>query len=70
MFNIIAEMLSTIKCYFFSSNKEIYKSVAREYNRSPVHVYRLAHGKKTKGNTDYYILKRLKERGVINSTLK
>jgi len=63
-------MVSALKCYFFSSNKEIYRLVAREYNTSPVHVYRLAHGKKSKGNRDYYILKRLREEGVINSTLQ
>ena len=44
--------------------------VAREYNTSAVHVYRLAHGKKGKGNRDYYILKRLKEHGVIDNTLR
>ncbi len=63
-------MLSAIKCYFLSSNRKIYQLVAREYNTSPVHVYRLAHGKKSRGNTDYYILKRLREEGVINSTLQ
>jgi hypothetical protein len=63
-------MFSALKCYFFSSNKEIYRLVAREYNTSAVHVYRLAHGKKGKGNRDYYILKRLKEHGVIDNTLR
>lgn len=63
-------MISAIKCYFFSSNKKVYQIVAREYKTSPVHVYRLAHGKKTRGNKDYYILKRLREKGVISSTLR
>lgn len=63
-------MVSTLKCYLFSRNREIYRLVAREYNTSAVHVYRLAHGKKSKGNRDYYILKRLKEHGVIDSTLR
>ena len=63
-------MISTLKCYFFSSNKEIYRLVASEYKTTAVHVYRLAHGKKGKGNRDYYILKRLKELGVIDNTLR
>lgn len=63
-------MISAIKCYLLSSNREIYRSVAQEYNTSAVHVYRLAHGKKSRGKTDYYILKRLREYGVIQSTLR
>ncbi len=35
---------------------------------SALHVYRLAHGKRGRSNKDYYIVKKLKEQGVIVPT--
>jgi hypothetical protein len=58
------------KCYFFSRNKEIYRAIAREYHTSLFHVYRLAHGKRGRSNRDYYIVKKLKEQGVIVPTFR
>jgi len=48
-------MYSLIRCYYLSVNKEIYRSIAREFNTTAIHVYRLAHGKKSKGISDYRI---------------
>jgi hypothetical protein len=61
-------MLALIKCYFFSRNREIYRAIAREYGTSAVHVYRLAHGRRGRSNRDYYIIKKLKEKGILNAT--
>jgi hypothetical protein len=58
-------MWSIIRCYFLSRNRDIYRDVASEYHTSALHVYRLAHGKRGRSNRDYYILKKLKEKGVI-----
>ncbi|QRX64223.1 hypothetical protein JS578_02910 [Dysgonomonadaceae bacterium zrk40] len=60
-------MYSFIRCYFLSSYKKIYRSIANEYKTSAIHVYRLAHGKRSRGNRDYVIKKRLKEEGVIKA---
>lgn len=56
------------QCYFFSRNREIYRAIAREYDTSTVHVYRLAHGRRSRSNRDYYIVKKLKEQGVLTAT--
>jgi len=61
-------MLTVIKFYFFSRHKEIYRAIAREFNTKPFHVYRLAHGGRCRGNKDYFIVKKLKESGIINAT--
>lgn len=62
-------MISTFKFYFTSQNREVYRTIAREFHTLPIHVYRLAHGKRGKGDRDYYVIKRLKEAGVIDSTI-
>lgn len=62
-------MISAFKFYFFSNNKKIYRTIAHEFDTSVRHVYKLAHGKRTKNNLDYYIVKRLREEGVVSSTV-
>ena len=62
-------MISAFKFYFFSRNKQIYRSIARDFGTSVRHVYKLAHGRRTKNNLDYYIVKKLKEEGVVSSTV-
>ena len=59
-------MISAYKFYFKSSNRNLYRAIAREYGTTGIHVYRLAHGKLGKSNKDYYIIKRLKEEGIID----
>ena len=61
-------MLSVFKCYFLSSNKETYRLIAREYGTTAMHVYRLAHGRCGRSNKDYYIIKKLREQGVLGAT--
>ena len=61
-------MFSVIKYYFFSRNREIYRAIAHEYKTSAVHVYRLAHGRRGRSNKDYYIIKKLKEKGILKVT--
>ena len=61
-------MLAVLKFYFFSRNREIYRAIAREYDASAVHVYRLAHGRRGRSNKDYYIIKKLKEKGLLTAT--
>ncbi|MFA7040918.1 MAG: hypothetical protein WC191_10645, partial [Proteiniphilum sp.] len=58
-------MCSIIRCYFLSSYKATYRTIASEFNTTAFHVYRLAHGRRSRGNRDYQIKKRLKEEGVI-----
>ena len=53
-------MISAFKFYFFSHNKKIYRTIAHEFDTSVRHVYKLAHGKRTKNNLDYYIVKKTK----------
>ncbi|MDD2513173.1 MAG: hypothetical protein PHS71_07990 [Proteiniphilum sp.] len=62
-------MYAFIKCYFFSGHRKIYRSIAREFHTTVIHVYRLAHGKRGKGNRDYYIKKRLREEGIIETVI-
>ena len=62
-------MISAFRYYFISRNKQIYRDIASEFGTSVRHVYRLAHGKRTKNNLDYYIVKKLKEEGVVSSTV-
>lgn len=62
-------MISAFRFYFLSHNKSIYRAIAREFQTSVRHVYKLAHGKRSKNNLDYYIVKRLKEEGIISSTI-
>lgn len=61
-------MVALFKYYFLSHNREIYRAIAREYGTSAVHVYRLAHGRRGRSNKDYYIIKKLKEQGVLTGT--
>ena len=61
-------MVSFFKCYFLSPNKDIYRLIAREYDSTALQVYKLAHGKRGRNNKDYYIIKKLKEHGVLNVT--
>lgn len=58
-------MLSIFKFYFLSSNREIYRAIAREHDTSAIHVYRLAHGRRGKCDKDYYIIKKLRDKGLI-----
>lgn len=58
-------MWSILKYFFLSRNREVYRAIAREYRTSALHVYRLAHGKRGRSNKDYYIVKKLKEQGII-----
>jgi len=58
-------MRSIFKCYFLSRNRKTYRAIAREFHTSTLHVYRLAHGRLGKCNKDYYIIKKLKELGII-----
>lgn len=62
-------MIAAVRFYLFSRNKAVYREIAREFNTSLQHVYKLAHGKRTKSKQDYYIVKRLKEEGIISSTI-
>ncbi len=62
-------MISTFKFYFKCGNRKLYRAVAREHGSTGIHVYRLAHGRRCKNDKDYYIIKRLKEEGVISSTV-
>jgi hypothetical protein len=61
-------MLGIFNCYFLFRNRKIYRVIAREYDTTAIHVYRLAHGRCGRSNKDYYIIKRLKEKGVLNAT--
>ena len=61
-------MCSIIKYYFHSRHRDIYRAIAREYDTTAVHVYRLAHGRCGRTNKDYYIIKKLKEQGVLDAT--
>ncbi|NDV78506.1 hypothetical protein D0T57_05925 [Dysgonomonas sp. 511] len=52
--------------YLFSSNKEIYKRLAEEYDVKPIDVYDLAHGKRAISLKDYSILDELAKLGLIS----
>ena len=62
-------MFYVFRYYFTSRNKKVYRAISREFGTSVRHVYCLAHGRRTKNNMDYYIVKRLKEEGIISSTI-
>ncbi|MCE5177859.1 MAG: hypothetical protein LLF81_01775 [Porphyromonadaceae bacterium] len=61
-------MIATLKFHFACDNRKTYRAIAREFDTSALHVYRLAHGRRGKNDKDYYIIKRLKEEGVLIST--
>lgn len=64
----VVVMLAIFKCYFLSGKREVYRAIANEYDTSPVHVYRLAHGRRGKCNKDYFIIKKLKEQKILTAT--
>lgn len=68
LFFCVIDMFSVIKYHFFSRHRELYRAIAREYGTTAVHVYRLAHGRRGRNNSDYYIIKKLREQGVITAT--
>ena len=45
------------------------RAIVCEFKTSVRHAHKLAHGKRTKNNLDYYIVKRLREEGVVSSTV-
>ncbi len=61
-------MLSFIRYRFFSRNRETYRAIAQEFDTTAIRVYRLAHGKRSRSSKDYYIVKKLKEEGVLTAT--
>ena len=61
-------MIVTLKFHLACDNRQIYRVIAREFGTSALHVYRLAHGRRGRNDRDYYIIKRLKEEGVLIST--
>lgn len=60
-------MLSIIRANLFSRYTKLYREIAKEHGTTVRHVYRLAHGKRSKSKQDYAIIKRLKEEGVIHT---
>ncbi|MDD2246911.1 MULTISPECIES: hypothetical protein [Proteiniphilum] len=62
-------MVGLYKYLFKSENKDIYRSIARQYQSNPLRVYKLAHGKKAKCNKDYQILKQLRKEEIIEGVL-
>lgn len=63
-------MISRIKFHLLSRNRNIYREIAQEYGTSPIRVYQLAHGRRGKNDKDYFIIKRLKEKGLIVGTYR
>ncbi|WP_298653792.1 hypothetical protein [uncultured Proteiniphilum sp.] len=63
-------MLGFLRYMFFSGNKAVYRSIAREFQTSSFRVYRLAHGKRAKTNKDYQILKHLQKQEIIEGVLQ
>lgn len=61
-------MIATLKFHLACDNRQTYRVIAREFGTSALHVYRLAHGRRGRNDRDYYIIKRLKEKGVLIST--
>ncbi len=62
-------MFGLFKYLFFSENKAVYRSIAREFQARSFRVYQLAHGKRAKNNKDYQILKSLRKQGIIEGVL-
>lgn len=63
-------MFDLFKFLFFSENKAVYRSIAREYQTGALRVYRLAHGKRARSNKDYQILKSLRKQDIIEGVLQ
>ncbi|WP_313382283.1 hypothetical protein [Proteiniphilum saccharofermentans] len=63
-------MFDLVKFLFFSENKTVYRSIAREYGTTPLRVYRLAHGKRAANNRDYQILKILQKQDIIEGVFQ
>ena len=58
-------MLDFIRYHFFSRNKESYSQIGETYQCSPLHVYKLAHGKKPKNKRDRDILRLLCKKDIV-----
>lgn len=51
--------------FWSSPRRELYIRLARQYRTTPWKVYNLAHGSRTRCNTDLQVLKELEKEGVI-----
>ena len=63
-------MFKLLRYLFFSGNKAVYRSIAREFQTNSFRVYRFAHGKKAKNNKDYQILKSLEKEEIIEGVFR
>lgn len=63
-------MFKLLRYLFFSGNKAVYRSIARDFQTNSFRVYRLAHGKKAKNNKDYQILKSLQKEEIIEGVFR
>lgn len=59
-------MKSVLFSFWKSQNKWVYLRLAFKYGISPGRVYRLAHGRRSKGRKENLVLKELQEHGVIS----
>lgn len=52
--------------FLFSTRRNVYREIARTYNCTALHVYRLAHGKKLQSVEDHSIANSLINKGIVS----